>query len=194
MGAEQDTAEEAPRTYLVIDGENLDSTLGMDILKHRPAPEDRPRWERALRFVEERWGQDVRGLFFLNASSGTLPMGFIQAMTAIGFRVVPLSGPAGMKVVDVGIQRTLDAIVERAGDVVLGSHDADFLPQVEALRKVGRRVALLGFREFMSLQYSEVIADGVEVLDLEDDARCFNRPLPRLRVIDIDDFDPLDVL
>jgi uncharacterized protein len=177
-------------TYLLIDGENLDATLGTGVLGRRPAPDERPRWERVLDFARARWDQPVKALFFLNASSGTMPMSFVQALSAMGLRPVPLSGPTGMKVVDVGIQRTMEAIADADGDVILGSHDADFLPQVEALLGDGRRVAILGFREFMSAAYGEREVSGLELLDLEDDARSFNQPLPRLRIIPIDDFDP----
>jgi putative heme uptake system protein len=33
-------------TYLLVDGENIDATLGGNVLNHRPNPEERPRWER----------------------------------------------------------------------------------------------------------------------------------------------------
>jgi putative heme uptake system protein len=181
---------DGPVTYLLLDGENLDATLGVNVLGHRPAPEDRPRWERVLDFVREVWGRPVTALFFINASSGELPMPFLQALVSMGLRPVLLSGPPGVKVVDVGIQKTLDAIGERDGDVMLGSHDADFLPQVTALLDGDRRVGLLAFREFVNGRYTELVASGLQIFDLEDDARSFNRVLPRLRVIDIDAFDP----
>jgi uncharacterized protein len=95
-----------------------------------------------------------------------------------------------MKVVDVGIQRMLEAITERDADVVLGSHDGDFLPQVQALLGRGRRVALLGFREFVNGGYAELADDGLQVFDLETDAKAFTRPLPRVRILDIEAFDP----
>jgi len=177
-------------TYLVIDGENLDATLGVSVLGHRPSPEERPRWERVLAFATQVWDQPVKALFFLNASSGTLPMPFVQALTAMGLRTVPLSGPPGVKVVDVGIQRMLEAIGERDADVVLGSHDGDFLPQVAALLGRGRRVALLGFSEYMNSQYAGLAADGLAVFDLEHDAKAFRTLLPRVRIIDIEAFDP----
>lgn len=177
-------------TYLVIDGENLDATLGVSVLGHRPAPDERPRWERVLAFCEQVWAQPVKALFFLNASSGTLPMGFVQALVAMGLRPVPLSGPPGVKVVDVGIQRMLEAIGTREADVVLGSHDGDFLPQVSALLGVGRRVGVLGFSEFMNSRYAELVDGGLRVFDLEQDAKAFNKPLPRLRILDIESFDP----
>ena len=184
-----DVAE--PRvTYLVIDGENLDATLGVSVLGHRPAPDERPRWERVLTYAQSVWGQPVKALFFLNASSGSLPMPFVQALLAMGLRPVPLSGPPGMKVVDVGIQRMLDAIAGRDADVVLGSHDGDFLPQVKALLEGGRRVALLGFREYVNSGYAELAGAGLQVFDLEQDAQAFNRPLPRVRILDIEAFDP----
>jgi uncharacterized protein len=177
-------------TYLVIDGENLDATLGVSVLGHRPAPDERPRWERVLAFAQATWGQPVKALFFLNASSGHLPMPFVQALLAMGLRPVPLSGPPGMKVVDVGIQRMLDAIGGRDADVVLGSHDGDFLPQVTALLGGGRRVALLGFREYVNSGYAGLADAGLEVFDLETDAQAFTRPLPRVRILDIASFDP----
>lgn len=189
-----DAADDGPVTYLLLDGENLDATLGVNVLGHRPAPEDRPRWERVVDFVRGIWGQPVKALFFINATSGELPMPFLQALVAMGLRPVLLSGPAGVKVVDVGIQRTLAAIGERHGDVMLGSHDVDFLPQVQTLLAGDRRVGLLAFREFVNARYADLVPDGLQIFDLEDDAKSFNRVLPRLRVIDIDAFDPVAFL
>ena len=84
------------------------------ILGRRPRPEERPRWERLLQFAQELWGQPAAGLFFLAANS-ELPMPFVQALMAIGYRPVPLSGAAGEKVVDIAIQRTLVEIRQRRG-------------------------------------------------------------------------------
>ena len=97
-------------TYLVVDGENIDATLGLSVLDRRPNPEERPRWDRVLEGAHNQWGQRAKGLFFLNGSSGYLPMGFVQALTAMDYAVIPLSGPDDMKVVDVGLQRTMDAV------------------------------------------------------------------------------------
>jgi putative heme uptake system protein len=183
-----------PVTYLLIDGENLDSTLGGSVLGHRPSPEERPRWERVVQFAGATYGQPVKTLFFLNASSGSMPMPFVQALLAIGVRPIALSGPSTMKVVDVGIQRTLAAIVDRPGNVVLGSHDGDFEPQIASLLTGDRKVALLGFREFVSSKYADHVAAGLEIFDLEEDAQSFNQVLPRVRIIDIDQFDPVRFL
>jgi uncharacterized protein len=184
-----------PGTFLLVDGENIDATLGGSLLGRRPAPDERPRWDRVLDHARDIWEQGVRGLFFLNAS-GHVPMPFVQALTAIGFRPVLLSGPQDVKVVDLAIQRTLDALAERGhGDVLLASHDGDFAPQVAALLVApDRRVGLIGFRELMSTALTELTADGLELHDLEDDVRAFTVALPRVRVIPIEAFDPWPLL
>jgi len=186
---QQEAQAEAPqrRTYILVDGENIDATLGGSVLGRRPLPEERPRWERVTAHVEAAWGQPVTGLFFLNASNGNLPHGFVQALLAMDYRPVPLSGRADEKVVDVGIQRTLDALLGRDADVVLASHDADFAPQMEALAG-DRRIGLLGFREFTATSLAGL--DGVQLFDLEYDVAAFNAELPRTRIIPLDEFDP----
>lgn len=176
-----------PTTYLLVDGENLDATLGSSILGGRPAPDQRPRWERVLAFAEQVWSQPVKGLFFLNASSGVMPMPFVQALTAIGFTPVPLSGEVHQKVVDMGISRMLTAIADHGGDVLLGSHDGDFAPEIERLVAEERKVGLLAFREFTSSAFASL---GVTVYDLESDVGAFNVRLPRLRIIPVEEFDP----
>jgi uncharacterized protein len=177
-------------TYLLVDGENIDATLGMSVLGHRPQPDERPRWDRVREFAAEVWGQPVTALFFLNATSGQMPMSFVQALLALGFRPIPLSGGPGEKVVDIGIQRTLDAIRERDADVLLASHDGDFVDQVAALLSPGRKVGLLGFREFVSSSFGDLSAAGLRTFDLEDEVGCFTAPLPRVRIIPLELFDP----
>ncbi|MGN6252855.1 MAG: NYN domain-containing protein [Marmoricola sp.] len=182
------TAEPAgKRTFVLVDGENIDATLGTALLGRRPHPEERPRWERVTTYARELWGQPVTGLFFLNASSGQLPGPFVQALLAMDYRPVPLSGRSDEKVVDVGIQRTLDALVERADDVLLVSHDADFVEHIGRLLGGDRRVGLIGLREYASAQYHAL---GIDLHDLEYDVGAFNEPLPRVRIIPLEEFDP----
>jgi uncharacterized protein len=195
-------------TILLVDGENIDATLGGSLLGRRPAPEERPRWDRVREYARAVWDQPVRGLFFLNAS-GQIPMAFVQALTALDFRPVLLSGPADVKVVDVAILRTLEALADRGhGDVLLASHDGDFAPAVAALLDApGRRVGVIGFRELVSSQLAELASgagagggagqatDGrIELFDLEDDVGAFTVALPRIRVIPIERFDPWTLL
>ena len=181
-------------TYLLVDGENIDATLGASILRHRPAPDERPRWDRVLDFAGRTWGQPVRGLFYL-AANNELPGSFIQALLTMDYRPVPLSGAADVKVVDVAIQRTLLALTERDADVLLVSHDADFVDQVTALLDGGRhRVGIIGFGEFRSQAYAPLAGRGLDTFDLEFDVKAFRAPLPRVRIIPIDEFDPADFL
>jgi putative heme uptake system protein len=177
-------------TYLLVDGENIDATLGMSVLGRRPLPEERPRWDVVRDFAGRVWGQPVTALFFLNASSGQMPMTFVQALLALDYRPLPLAGGPGEKVVDVGIQRTLDAIRDREADVLLASHDGDFIPQVSRLLGGDRKVGLLGFREFVSSRFGELTAAGLRTFDLEDEVGCFTGVLPRVRIIPLDVFDP----
>ncbi len=76
-------------------------------------------------------------------------MPFIQALVAIGYRPVPLSGGSNEKVVDIAIQRTLVEIRRRHADVLLVSNDGDFVDQIRDLLD-GRRVGVVGFQEFRS--------------------------------------------
>jgi len=181
-------------TYLLVDGENIDATLGASILRHRPAPDERPRWDRVLDFAGRTWGQPVRALFFL-AANNELPGSFVQALLAMDYRPVPLSGGANEKIVDIAIQRTLTELGRRDGDVLLVSHDADFVEQVTPLVDGGgRRVGVIGFREFRSQAYTPLFERGLESFDLEFDVRAFRAPLPRVRIIPIDEFDPAEFL
>ena len=185
--------DEATRTtYVLVDGENIDATLGTSILGRRPRPDERPRWERLLQFARERWGQPAIGLFFL-AANNELPMAFVQALLAIGYRPVALSGGAGEKVVDIAIQRTLAELRSRDADVLLVSNDGDFVDEVGDLLD-GRRVGVVGFVEFRNLGFVELAERGLESFDLEYDVRAFNEQLPRVRIIPIDEFDPAQFL
>jgi len=178
-------------SWVLVDGENIDATLGGSILGRRPQPEERPRWDRLLAFIADRWDQPAKGLFFLNASSH-LPMSFVQALLALGYQPVPLSGDADEKVVDIAIQRTLRALAGHADDVVLVSHDRDFADDLAGLADGQRRIGVLGFHEFRSTEFTGI--PGIEFFDLEYDADAFDAPLPRVRVIPIDEFDPDEFL
>jgi putative heme uptake system protein len=174
------------RTFLLVDGENIDATLGTALFQRRPQPEERPRWERLTAFAEATWGQPAVGLFFLNATSGQMPLPFVQALLAMGYRPIPLAGASDEKVVDIGIQRTLEALKDHDADVMLCSHDSDFAAHLGEL-KDGRRLGLLALREFVSNQLTGL---DIPLFDLEDDVAAFNTVLPRVRIISLDDFDP----
>jgi putative heme uptake system protein len=179
-------------TYVLIDGENIDATLGASIFGRRPNPNERPRWERILTFAESSWGQPAKGLFFL-AVKDEMPMSFIQALMSLGYQPIPLSGGPSEKVVDLAIQRTLTELERRDADVMLASNDGDFLPHVGRLLD-GRRMGLLAFHEFKNSGFTALIDRGLEFFDLEYDVQAFNERLPRVRIIPIEEFDPNDFL
>jgi uncharacterized protein len=180
-------------TYLLVDGENIDATLGTSILGRRPKPEERPRWDRLLQFARDRFEQDAVGLFFLAANS-ELPMSFVQALLSMGYRPVPLSGGPHEKVVDIAIQRTLEALGDRDDDVLLVSNDGDFVEGIEDLLDGRRRVGVVGFTEFRNHEFQGLVGRGLELVDLEYDVEAFTTRLPRVRIIPIDEFDPLEFL
>ncbi len=57
-----------------------------------------------------------------------------------------------------------------------------------ALIDPSRRVGVAAFSEFRNAGYNTLA--GLERFDLEYDARVFDAPLPRLRIIPIEEFDP----
>ena len=177
-------------TYMLIDGENIDATLGQAVLLRKPEPGERPRWDRVMDFARRQWDQPVKALFFLNASGGTIPYSFVQALISFGYTVLPVAGTAGEKVVDMAIVKTMEALAERPGDVLLLSHDADFVPGMRALQDGQRKLGVVAFSEFVSGGFADLIANGLTVFDLEDDANAFNTRLNRIRIIPIQDFDP----
>ena len=179
-------------TYVLVDGENIDATLGTSSLNRRPNPEERPRWDRVLTFAEATWQQPVKGLFFL-AANNDLPMGFIQALLALGYKPIPLSGASHDKVVDIAIQRTLTALRTMPADAMLVSHDGDFHRELESLCD-GRKVGLVAFREFRNSRFASLTDKGLDFFDLEYDVHAFTSRLPRVRIIPIDEFDPLEFL
>jgi uncharacterized protein len=178
------------KTYLLVDGENIDGVLG-GVLGHKPKPNERPRWGALTAYIEKVWGAPVQALFFINATKD-LPMSFVQALLAMDYRPIPLSGSVHEKVVDIAIIRTMAAIVEHGGDVILASHDADFVDGMQALADADRRVGVVGFNEVVSQGLRHVA--GVELFDLETDVGAVEVSLPRVRVIPLSEYDPLPFL
>ena len=175
--------------FLLVDGENMDWILG-DILGHAPGADDRIRWDPVLHFAEKLWGGSrVKPMFFMNLRAGaSAPWPFIRAVKQIGYRPVLLTGGEGQKVVDIGIQKTLDAITKRAGNVLLMSHDQDFCASLQKMVGDKRKLGMLVFPENLGKDYRDIA--GLEVFDVEHDAHAIpNGPLQRLTATPIDNFD-----
>ena len=185
------------KVYILVDGENIDRTLGQ-ILSKKPKPDQRPRWDKVKIFVEKEFQANCRPLFFLNANEG-VNGSFIQALKMVDFIPIPLVGPPDSKVVDQGIIKTLKAIKEQESPghtpgVVLVSHDADFKPAFAELAS-SRQLAIIGFREFFSGEYNSI--PRLSIFDIEEEVKAFKSdmgPLPRLRAMSVADFDPTKYL
>jgi uncharacterized protein len=52
----------------------------------------------------------------------------------------------------------------------------------------------VAFEEFANAGFLRLEERGLEFFDLEYDVRAFRSPLPRVRIIPIDEFDPADFL
>ena len=77
-----------------------------------------------------------------------------------------------------------------SSEMVLASHDADFVPQLRRLLGAGRQVGVLALREFVSVELAGLQDQGMAFYDLEDEVGAFTAALPRIRIIPLDEFDP----
>ena len=180
-------------TYLLVDGENIDATLGSSILGRRPATRGAPPLGPA---APVRPRPVVAG-----AGRAVLPGREHRAADVVraGAALDGLpAGPAGRrgpeKVVDIAIQRTMAAIAERDDDVLLVSNDGDFWRASRTCSTATGGSASSGSRSSATTSSPPLIGRGLEVIDLEYDVQAFTARLPRVRIIPIDEFDPLDFL
>jgi putative heme uptake system protein len=183
-----------PSTYVLVDAENIDWAVS-HIIGRKPEPQDRVQFDKLVEFCEQRFTGPVKCIVALNVRSDQIPdsmLGFIKALRSAGCDVAPLYGRTDQKVVDLAILKLLAAIGERQANVVLASHDGgDFAQALRPLLETeGRQVAVLGFREYFSQKFRELLPNGLQMVDLELDAKVFARRLPRLFPIKIDEFDP----
>jgi uncharacterized protein len=162
----------------------------------KPEPQDRVQFDRLVAFCERHFPTPVRCVVVLNARGDQLPdamIGFVRALKSAGCDVALLHGRSDQKVVDLGILKLLEAIRQQrpGAAVALASHDgSDFAAALRPLLEEKRKVTILGLREYVSQRFREFLPAGLEILDLEMDAKVFQRPLPRLLPIRVDEFDP----
>jgi putative heme uptake system protein len=183
------------KTYLLIDGENIDFAIA-EIIHRQPTREDRPKWENVLSFADTVWPNDgLTAMFFINVSNREPPYAFCQALTSMGYRPVLLSGGRDRKVVDEGIQKVMKYVIKDTdGNIILVSHDKDFLPDLKEAIEAKRRVGALCFPEMMAECMRALDGNGLEVFDFERHAKAFAYRLNRLMIMDIDQFDPKEFI
>lgn len=182
-------------SYVLIDAENIDWAVS-NVVGRKPEPQDRVQFDRLVAFCEANFPTPVRCVVVLNARGEQLPdvmIGFVRALKSAGCEVALLYGRSDQKVVDVGILKLLEGIRTQRpkASVVLASHDgADFAEALKPMLAEGRPVALLGLREYVSQRFRELVPSGLKILDLEMNAKVFQRPLPRMLPVNVDEFDP----
>ncbi|AEI64498.1 NYN domain-containing protein [Corallococcus macrosporus] len=182
-------------SYVLIDAENIDWAVS-NVVGRKPESQDRVQFDRLVSFCETNFPAPVRCVVVLNARGEQLPdvmIGFVRALKSAGCEVALLYGRPDQKVVDLGILKLLENIrTQRPGAaVVLASHDgADFAEALKPMLEEKRQVAVLGLREYVSQRFRELVPSGLKILDLELNARVFNRPLPRMLPVNVDEFDP----
>jgi len=181
-------------SYVLIDAENVDWAVS-NVVGRKPEAQDRVQFDRLVAFCESHFPTPVRCVVVLNARNEQLPdamIGFVRALKTAGCDVALLYGRQDQKVVDLGILKLMEAIRTQRpkAAVALVSHDGtDFADALRVLLEEKRRVAILGLREYMSQRFRELVPSGLEILDLEMNAKVFQRPLPRMLPIRVDEFD-----
>ena len=189
------SARPAAASYVLIDAENVDWAVS-NIVGRKPEPQDRVQFDRLVAFCESYFPTPVRCVVVLNARGEQLPdvmLGFVRALKTAGCEVALLYGRPDQKVVDLGILKLLENIRTQRPQAAVGlaSHDgADFAEALKPLLEEKRQVAVLGPREYVSQKFRELTPMGLKVVDLELNARVFQRPLPRLLPVNVDEFDP----
>jgi uncharacterized protein len=182
-------------SYVLIDAENVDWAVS-NVVGRKPEAQDRVQFDRLVAFCESHFPTPVRCVVVLNARGEQLPdvmIGFVRALKTAGCDVALLHGRPDQKVVDLGILKLMEAIRTQRpkAAVALVSHDgADFADALRTLLEEKRQVAILGLREHMSQRFRELVPVGLEILDLELNAKVFQRPLPRMLPVRVDEFDP----
>jgi uncharacterized protein len=182
-------------TYVLIDAENIDWAVS-NVVGRKPESQDRVQFDRLVAFCENNFPTPVRCVVVLNARGEQLPdvmIGFVRALKSAGCEVALLYGRPDQKVVDLGVLKLLEHIRTQRpnASLVLASHDgADFAEALKPMLAEKRQVAVLGLREYVSQRFRELVPAGLKILDLELNARVFQRPLPRMLPVNVDEFDP----
>ncbi len=177
--------------YVFIDAPNIDGELGLQILRRRPKPHERPRWDRVYDAFECWFGADEQH-FVLNPLTFRRDLDrvspFYRFVTKTGFRVEPMPAflldDTGTDPVDEFIKWRMQALLEsesasRSLRVVLVSDDHGYAHHLSQLLAMGVQVVVVGFRERMSPDLVQLASLGADLLDLEYDLAAFDVKLPR---------------
>ena len=186
-----------PDLVVLWDDANIDGVLG-DILGarlDRTNGLDKGRVPHALSRRPE-WGNVRTFLYQAVPPTWRAPWPFANYLLTQEITPVFIEGQRGAEADDRAILLTLGELRARATDVLLLSHDGGFADLLEDLAQdPKRRVYVAGFEHKLNKAYYRLERQGlIRVLDLEDDLQVFDRPLPRPRVVSLDEFDPVSLL
>ncbi|WP_426744808.1 NYN domain-containing protein [Myxococcus faecalis] len=190
------TGRPSAASYVLIDAENIDWAVS-NVVGRKPESQDRVQFDRLVAFCETYFPAPVRCVVVLNARGEQLPdvmIGFIRALKSAGCEVALLYGRPDQKVVDLGILKLLETIRTQRPKAAVGlaSHDGgDFAEALKPMIEEKRQVAVLGLREYVSQRFRDLVPAGLKIVDLELNAKVFQRPLPRLLPVNVDEFDPM---
>ncbi len=183
-------ATNEPYRTVFIDGPNIDGVLGWSVLERRPCPEDRPRWERVLRFLrrEGLLAPASKPCFVVNRDRfcRSSQLAFGRVLQDFGYEVCAAHSSDGVESDPVDgfilqqLERQFAASCSGLNDpIVLFSHDHGFADVLARIRATGRRVAIFGFTEWFAQPLYDLQEIGCEIFDLEFDVPAFDIRLPR---------------
>ena len=170
--------------YVFIDGPSIDGTLGR-VIGQPPGPDTRPDWRRLEAFVKQTCGPAPYHATFVFWSPGQQGfMHFLRSsgfMIALGDRFVP--GQSCADLIRERISRLNEAALpDQEWQIIVGTHNEELIASLPQLADQAARISVFGFTEF--LPENPEIEAQVDFYDIEDDARLFRTPLPRVEFDD----------
>ncbi len=170
--------------YVLIDGPSIDGTLGR-VIDAQPGPETRPDWRRLEPFVKQELGPaPYSATFVLWAPGQENFIHFLQSagfLITLGDRFVPGRSCADLIRAQIE-QLNQAATAEQSWQVIVGTHNEGLIRDLPRIADMAERISVFGFDEH--LPKDEEIDSQIDFYDIEDDARLFRTPLPRLTPAD----------
>ena len=170
--------------YVFVDGPSIDGTLGR-VIGQPPGPDTRPDWRRLEAFVKQTCGPAPYAATFVFWAPGQ--QGFMHFLRTSGFMIVLgdrfVPGQSCADLITERIAQLNGASVDgQPWQIIVGTHNPDLIAALPELADQAERISVFGFTEF--LPDAPELEDEIEFFDIEDDARLFRMPLPRVEFED----------
>ena len=169
---------------MFVDGPSIDGTLGR-VIGQPPGPDTRPDWRRLEAFVKQHCGPAPYQATFVFWAPGQ--QGFMHFLQTSGFSILLgdrfIPGRSCADLIQERI-RGLNAASDpqQPWQVIVGTHNPDLIAALPVLADQAERISVFGFLEF--LPEAPELEDRIDFYDIEDDARLFRMPLPRVEFDD----------